>query len=198
MKIVLLNFAFLLICRLAFSATDNLHIADSLLADIASSELSGVGDTIIVYLPNQESEIMRYSAYRISSALQQDGKKVFRSISAPGNIIAEISNVKLTIAYSEPESDSIMMSDSVFRMISLQVDGELSRAQGREVLRTISATRSYQDKIKYNDIEELEASSFSFTLGKRSSYSFWDRMIEPVLITGSVIAVILLFFTQRA
>ena len=198
MKLVLLNFAILLIWPAALSAADNLHIADSLLADITRTELSAYGDTVVVHLPNQDSELMRYSAFRISSVLQEEGKKVYRSISAPGPVIAEISNVKLTIGYSEPESGSLTSSDSVFRIISLQVEGEIIRAQDREVLRTISATRAYTDRIKYNDIEELEASSFRFTQGMRSNYSFWDRLIEPALITGSVIVVILLFFTQRA
>jgi hypothetical protein len=182
-------------------AQDNLSVLDSLIDDIVKEEFKNPvfnsGDTLSVLIPDSVSNLMYYTSVKIANELQQSGFRVFRNNVANGHVI-ELANVYLAIYYGEPYADSFLGADLCKRNVTLKLVGQIRQEPSGQILKSISKEKLFSDEIIYNDIEELETSSHSFTQGERRKYSTWDTIIEPALIVTSVVIVVLLFFTQRA
>lgn len=58
------------------------------------------------------------------------------------------------------------------------------------------ATRSIDDVFKYGDIDEVEAGLYSFTKPSRDTKK-WGRIVEPVVVTGIIVGLIYLFFSNQ-
>ena len=58
--------------------------------------------------------------------------------------------------------------------------------------------KQYNDEIEYNDINKMEESPFAFTYGTTAGISYWQQFLEPALVVSSVLAALLLLFTQRS
>ena len=208
MKLLLSNFIIYIIYLFSVdtvTAQDNLMIFDSLLIEIIQEEVntSGVdfGDTVVINQPTRGDNLIYYSTILIGNYLQDSGYRVYRNRSnftSSNGILLEFAVIRVKTDYSEPYSVSILVRDYCTRTIKVEVTGQMVNPESCEVLYSLDTENIYTDKIKYNDIEELEASSYRFTQGKRQEHSGWDKFIEPALVLSTVVIVILLFFTQRA
>jgi hypothetical protein len=186
-------------------AQENITVIDSLLAAVITEDIqdpqNNLADTVNVINSSTDDGFFNYSLVVISNQLQQAGFRVYRHNSVASirsGMIIEFSRISAEIIYTEPYTKNFLGSDFTQRLIRLQLNGQIRRSETGELVRMIRADRLYQDEIKYNEIEELEGTTFSFTQGERKKYSGWDRFIEPALVISSVIVVVLLFFTQRA
>ena len=209
MKNLLCNLLFVIIylvpCQ-ARTAQDNIAVIDSLIGEIISHDIRIVADNTtdtlnILNSSTNSGGLTGYSLVIISNHLKQAGWQVFRindSADARSGLILEVSRVNAEIIYSEPYAVSLLGIDLAQRTIRLRLDGQIRRSLSGEVTKMIAAEHLHRDEIKYNEIEELEGTTFSFTQGERQRYSGWDKFIEPALIVSSVVVIVLLFFTQRA
>jgi len=57
---------------------------------------------------------------------------------------------------------------------------------------------SFNDTIKYDEINEVESGSFPFTKGDVPSEPFFSGLFEPVVAIGTAALAIILFFTIRS
>ena len=58
------------------------------------------------------------------------------------------------------------------------------------------ASRSYEDHFSYGMIEEVETGLYQFTKPPRESRK-WGRIIEPVVVSGIIVGLIYLFFSNQ-
>jgi hypothetical protein len=208
MKYLLSNLIFFIICICLadhLAAQENITIIDSLLCSIITEDIqdpeSNPGDTLSIINTYSDDELFRYCLALMTNQLQQEGFRVYRHNRIQNvntGLIIELSRVSANILYSEPFSKNFLGSDFSNRTIRVQLSGQILDGESGALLKMIESDRLYQDEIKYNEIEELEGISFSFTQGERQKYSGWDRFIEPALVISSVVVIVLLFFTQRA
>ena len=203
-KYLLSNLTVYIICIFAWSglrAQDNLTIIDSLISDYVNEEMGNPlfesGDSVSIFIPDSVSNLMRYTGSKIAYDLQQGGLQTFRNKTISGHII-DLLNVNVSIRYGEPYSSGLFGADRCKRDIVLKITGQIREEPSGQMIKSISKVKSFSDEIFYNNIEELETSSYSFTQGERRKYSAWDRIIEPALIVTSAVIIVLLFFTQRA
>jgi hypothetical protein len=59
------------------------------------------------------------------------------------------------------------------------------------------SSRSYDDGFSYGAIEEVEAGLYQFTKPPRESRK-WGRIIEPVVVSGIIVGLIYLFFSNQS
>ena len=185
----------------ALSAQNNISVIDSLIGEIVTEEVLNpgniIGDTLTVFSPDSVSSLTRYTEITLTNKLQSNGFKVYRN-NVRNGFVLEIAHVSVAIKYSEPYVNSFFGKDLSKRDIVFKFVGQIRSGPSGQVVKSISSEKIFSDEINYNNIEELETSSYSFTQGERQKYSGWDKMIEPAIIITSVVAIILLFFTQRA
>lgn len=203
-KFLLGKFIIYFICTFswsALSAQNNISVIDSLIGEIITEEVLNpeniIGDSLTVFSPDSVSRLIRYTEFTLTNMLQNSGFKVYRNSIGTGNVL-EIAHVSVSIKYSEPYSNSFFSKDLSKRDIVLKFIGQIRSRPSGQVVKSITSENYFSDEINYNNIEELEASSYSFTQGERQRYSGWDRIIEPAIIITSVVVLVLLFFTQRA
>ena len=185
----------------ALSAQNNISVIDSLIDEIITEEVLNsenmIRDTLTVFSPDSVSRLTRYTEIAMTNKLQSSGFKVYRN-SIRNGFVLEIAHVSVSIKYSEPYTNSFFGKDLSKRDIVLKFIGQIRFGPSGQVVKSISSEKIFSDEINYNNIEELETSSYSFTQGERQKYSGWDKIIEPAIIVTSVVVIILLFFTQRA
>ena len=185
----------------ALSAQNNISVIDSLIGEIITEEVlntgNTIGDTLTVFSPDSVSGLTRYTEFTLTNKLQSSGFKVYRNSIRDGYVL-EIAHVSVSIKYSEPYSNSFFSKDLSKRDIVFNFIGQIRFGPSGQVVKSITSVKFFSDEINYNNIEELETSSYSFTQGERRKYSGWDRIIEPAIIITSVVVIVLLFFTQRA
>ncbi len=183
------------------NAQDNITVIDSLISEIFIEQFSGPdrlsGDTLYIVSPDSAGDFRRYAGFILTGKLQNSGFKVFRNGSTQGTVL-ELAHTAVAIRYSEPYSSSLFGRDMSKRHITVKLIGQIRNEPSGLVVRSIEVEKTFSDEIKYNNIEELEASSYSFTQGEREKYSNWDKIVEPALIISSIVVIVLLFFTQRA
>jgi len=204
LKYLLSKFIIYSICIFSFAvvhAQDNLSVLDSLINDIVTEEFKNPvfnsGDSLTILIPDSVSNLTHYTSVKIANELQQSGFIVFRNNLVNGHVI-DLTNVYLAIHYGEPYANSFLAADLCKRNVTLKLVGQIRQEPSGQIVKSISKGKIFSDEIIYNNIEELETSSHSFTQGERRKYSTWDRIIEPALIVTSVVIIVLLFFTQRA
>jgi hypothetical protein len=204
LKYLLSNLIVYSICIFSFTvvnAQDNLSVLDSLIDKIVMEEFKNPvfnsGDSVAILISDSVSNLTHYTGVKIANELQQSGFQVFRNKIANGQVI-ELTNVYLAINYGEPYANGFLGADLCKRNVTLKLVGQIRQEPSGQIVKSISKEKIFSDEIIYNNIEELETSSHSFTQGERRKYSSWDRIIEPALIVTSVVIIVLLFFTQRA
>lgn len=205
MKLFLFNFLSLLFLLKPVTASEtryNIQLFDSLLTEIIQTDVLGNGtDTLAIRQASKQDELMLYGTTFFTNILSERGIRVLRNYPAGlsfQGLVLDIADINFSVEYSEPYSKSFFGSDYCRRQVNLRFTGQLFDSVSGVVVKSIMTAKSYSDEIPYNDIEELELSSFSFTRGERTSYSDWDKIVEPVLVVGSVVIIVFLFFTQRA
>jgi hypothetical protein len=57
-------------------------------------------------------------------------------------------------------------------------------------------SRSHEDRFPYGDLAAVEAGTFAFTKPPRSSTK-WGKIVEPVVVTGIIVGLIYLFFSNQ-
>jgi hypothetical protein len=204
LKYLLIKF---IICALSVSAwageilQTNLAVTDTLIERIVDEDLANPmlqkGDTLAIILPVGNEALVRYTGLTMANMLKEKGLEVYRNKISQGYLF-EIGRIALSIAYGDPYSSGLFGSDLAQRKITMNLIGQIRQEPSGKIIKSINSTKIYSDEIIYDQIEELEASSYSFTQGTRQRYSTWDTIVEPALIITSVVVVVLLFFTQRA
>jgi hypothetical protein len=207
MKYHLRNLIFFLILfslRVYGGDQTNLAVIDSLTQTIVEENLSGVefstGDTVALQIELEDRQKVIYCQQLISQILEKKSLTVFRNynqLSSFHGMVIEISRYNATVLYSEPRTDGFLGENHANRTIQVHLIGQLFEAGDSRVRRSIENEKLFQDEIVYGQIEELEASEYGFTRGRRQGYSGWETYVEPFLVVSSVVVVVLLFFTQR-
>jgi hypothetical protein len=183
---------------------NNLIIVDNLVYDIIEGNISDKyksrNDSILLIDKDSSSEVKEYIFLTVSKTLLDKSWKVFRNF-IPGNsfqgYVLEIENSSVKIVYSKPYTKKFLGKSYVKRKVTVNIGFQLYYNQSNQVLGADVKILEKEDEIKYNQINDLEKSSYSFTIGHQSGHSFWHRIFEPVLVISGCAVIVYLFFTQR-
>jgi len=185
---------------------NNLTIIDSLLVNITNEIRESVDDrienkNIILNVINSKNETGRYIKYILGNLLSQNNNQVFRNFPADSSFegtVFEVQNFQTKISYSEPYEKKILGSDFVHRYVFVKLEGQIYNYKDHKIISAIKKEKEYKDETEYKKINEVELSPYSFTQGAITDITMWQKILEPALVVSSVLAVLLLLFTQRS
>ena len=200
----LIVFVIFLQVRLNAAEPTNISVIDSLTAEIIRKAVTDLrfteGDTIALQVDLEDPQAARYCRQMIVNTLGQKSLTIFRNynrISSFDGMVIEISRFGATVLYSEPENAGLLGESYTIRTIQVNLGGQIFEAGSGKLVQLLESDRVFQDKLPYNMIEDMELSEYAFSRGKKQGYSGWEVYLEPFLVVSSVVAVVLLFFTQR-
>lgn len=207
MKWLLLNFSafyIVLSCETSF-AQNNLNVVDSFVTEITDEihEASGneIQKNLIVEINKLDKNLSGYLRTKITNDFSNYNYNVFRNFPKDTSFectVLEIQNSNILINYSEPFSENLFGKTLVTRSINLTLEGQLYNYSDKKIILPIKIKKLYTDRIKYDEIEIMEESPFNFTIGAKAGITFWQQILEPAIVTTSVLTVLLLLFTQRS
>lgn len=104
---------------------------------------------------------------------------------------------KFYIKSITPEYEQLNQ-DSLIRKISLKLS-YVYYSDGK-ILQSNDILRSYEDRISYDDIDNIQDMSYKFTSSSvpEPPTDFWDVYIEPVIVVSAAIVTVVLFFSVRS
>jgi hypothetical protein len=207
MRKLLINFcAFcLLLPNVKLLAQSNLSVIDSLVNQIAVEILDAgeneIKKNVILQIGNFERNISGYLKTKIGNVLTENNYQVFRNFPKDTSFestVLEVLNCNIEIDYSEPFSKKLLNDVMVQRITLFTIEGQIYDANDNRVILPVKYYKKFKDEIKYNEINKMEESPFTFTYGKKTRITVWQQFLEPAIVVSSVLAVLLLLFTQRS
>jgi hypothetical protein len=182
----------------------NINVIDSLIVSSVVEQFKAIisedTDSLAIDVSQLEWEKSNYLKILIGNLATEKSFKVFRNYNLTSSfqgLVLTINQFTTGVYYSKPFEKSFLGKNFVTRQIETELRGQFYSARTEEVIKVLDKKAIYADDILYGIIAEIENSNYSFTKGKRESYSFWEKIYEPVLVIASVAVVVYLFFSQR-
>lgn len=131
--------------------------------------------------------------------------KIFESFSKNGFIVKNANSGnssqvhyalnQTSIEYGEAEKDGFFGSLVCERNVSIKgiftfalKDGSVNSSEFKEEIK---------DTIKVDEIKYIEDSGFPYTQGIKPEVSFFDNLLEPVLVVATLVTTVILLFSIR-
>ena len=104
----------------------------------------------------------------------------------------------LSLRYGEVFTETFFGERKVERSISLSLVVTILSASSGRILYSQTIKKASSDTVLYSQVNELLDDSLPFTMTVQPQLSFFDSIIEPVVVTVASGVVIYLFFTIRS
>lgn len=140
-----------------------------------------------------------YRAYLPVTAAKGDSSAVPDTSYVAGGgtgLRLEFETIEFSLRYPEIYRSRLFGGKNVKRSADLRVLARLVESQNGLVLWMSEASRSFGDQFSYDDIEDVEASLYEFTKPPRESRN-WGKIVEPVVVSGIIVGLIYLFFSNQ-
>jgi hypothetical protein len=111
---------------------------------------------------------------------------------------AEVTLGSSSVRYADPRRDGFLGPKIVNRGISLLLTVRVVDRESGHFELSRSFEESYQDTVRYGDIDRLEQPLTPVTHGELASAGFFSSVLEPVVLIGALAVAVLLLFTVRS
>lgn len=101
----------------------------------------------------------------------------------------------ITVEYSNPYKDGFFGNLLIERKIHIDAALILSERAG---IKTIDLSNSYKDTVEVENISRLENPAIPFTQSTIPELPLFSNLLEPIIVVGTLIVTIILFFTIRS
>lgn len=104
-----------------------------------------------------------------------------------------IKNIR--VEYSNPYKDGFFGDLLIERIIKIDANLILSDKSG---IKTYDMNDSYKDTVEVESISRIENPAIPFTQSAIPELPFFSNLLEPIIVVGTLIVTIILFFTVRS
>lgn len=167
-------------------------LSDSLLASLTANESR---ELCVRVVDHPASWIVEQSMTRMME--ERGFVRVPCNPLPPNDLLIAITNIG--IRYVELDDP-----DFFRREVKLGLSASVPKQQGTtRAVRHVTETREIvlQDTIEAGQTSLLEAPGYSFTIGtaiQRNRSSVWSKIVEPAVVIGSTVVMVILLFTTRS
>lgn len=105
--------------------------------------------------------------------------------------------IKYSIKYPDIGRSYWIGAKEVERFAEVGIFAKLLDSVTGEILWVGEAQKKYEDKIAYSLLDRVEDPTRDFTMPVRDEIR-WSRFVEPVIVTGIVVGLVYLFFSNQA
>jgi len=188
----------------------NLELMTRLTSEAARELIASVPDNInmgnVILVSDGTGEEYAFVENVIAKVLTSDGHRVYeagtRPATSPGDSLRdptlqfEYQAVNFDLIYTKIYRPFLIGGKKVKRSGDVRLLVKLIDPADRSVVWIGEATKSANDKFSYSRLAEVEASTYAFTKPEQTSSS-WGKIVEPVVVSGIIIGLIYLFFSNQ-
>jgi hypothetical protein len=151
----------------------------------------GVGSGIDKVFENELVRKMTGAGLRIASKTGDTGQ------TEVSKYILSYQIINYSIKYPEIGRSYWIGAKEVERLAEIGIFAKLLDSETGEILWVGEAQKKFEDRIAYSLLERVEDPSRDFTQPVRDEIR-WSRFVEPVVVTGIVVGLVYLFFSNQA
>lgn len=129
----------------------------------------------------------------IVDSYKKAGISIIENNTADAKLEHTIKNI--SVVYSNPVKDGFFGDLFIERTIHLDASVILS---DKSELKTYNLSRSYKDTVEAENINRIENPAIPFTQSTIPELPFLSNLLEPIIVVGTLIVTIILFFTVRS
>jgi hypothetical protein len=140
-----------------------------------------------------------YRAYATPSVNPTDSTGSASALSARGGGSAlrlEFQLIDFSLRYTKIYRSFLIGGKKVKRHADVRILAKLVDPADGLVVWLGEASRSYDDHFSYGNIDEIETGLYEFTKPPRES-RHWGKIVEPVVVSGIIVGLIYLFFSNQ-
>ena len=115
----------------------------------------------------------------------------------PGNLVLTFQNVAFGIAYPDVYRSHLVGGKHVKRRADVRVHATLTDGDSGRVLWVGEAARERADEFDFGDSARVEQGLYQFSRPVLPG-SNWGKIAEPVFVTGIIVGLIYLFFSNQS
>jgi hypothetical protein len=113
------------------------------------------------------------------------------------NVVLTFQNVAFAIAYADVYRSHLVGGKRVKRRADVRVHATVTDAASGQVLWVGEAARESADEFDYDDSARVEQGTYQFARPVLPG-SGWGKYAEPVFVTGIIVGLIYLFFSNQS
>ena len=193
--------------RAAEEAASNIDVMQNLSAQVVK-ELYGkfapsLGTRAVQLKPAASTEDYTFVTNVFREELTKLGVKVIESTapsdptSADAPFTLQYQNVAFSLKYVDSHRSFVVGGKRVERSAAVRIMTTLTDPADGRVVWVGEAARDQSDEVDYGDAARLEQGSYTFNKPVVPSGG-WGRYVEPVFVTGIVVGLIYLFFSNQS
>lgn len=114
----------------------------------------------------------------------------------PGALVLQFQNIAFEVAYRDTYRSHVVGGMKIRRTAAVRVFATLTDADG-QVMWTGEAERTHSDEFAKDDSARVESGTYAFVRPAVPSGG-WGKYAEPVFVTGIVVGLIYLFFSNQS
>jgi len=122
---------------------------------------------------------------------------VTQSSDDPNRLVLTFQNIAFGIAYPDVYRSHLVGGKHVKRRADVRVHATLTDGQSGQVLWVGEAARERQDEFDFDDSARVEQGLYQFSRPVLPGGG-WGKLAEPVFVTGIVVGLIYLFFSNQS
>ena len=113
------------------------------------------------------------------------------------NLVLTFQNIAFSISYPDVYRSHLVGGKHVKRRADVRVHATLLDGQSGRVLWVGEASRDREDEFDYGDSARVEQGLYQFSRPALPG-SNWGKIAEPVFVTGIIVGLIYLFFSNQS
>ncbi len=190
----------------AETQNSNLDLLTSLTTEVVEELLTRLedarGDRGVRLVPYANSEEYRFLETVFMTRLTERGVQVYKATAAgPGgddNVVElQFQALEFSVVYPKIFRSYLIGGKHVRREADVTIIATLVDPGDGSVIRVEQASREGSDQFSHGDIGRVEQGNFSFVRPEMPP-SGWARIVEPVFVSGIIVGLIYLFFSNQS
>lgn len=182
--------------------TDMSHAAAVDIVDRVAPQLLGRSVRLKPFGTGEEYQLITNV---MTAVLTERGIVTFPA-SAPGRpsppeandaLVVEYQALEFSLDYAKVYRSHLIGGKKVKREGAVRILTTVLDGDGGSVLWVGDAGRDHADQFSYGDVDRIEQGTFAFTQPPIPG-SGWGKVVEPVFVTGIVVGLIYLFFSNQS
>jgi hypothetical protein len=157
--------------------------------------------------PLANAEQYRFLDNLFTKILKERGIKTYGTAGRPGQdaaaqdhaapLILEYETLEFSLAYEKIYRSFLVGGKRVKRRADLKVLAKLVDDEDAEVMWIGEKAAGHSDQFSFKNASRIESGTFQFTRPARPSAG-WGKLVEPVFVSGIIVGMIYLFFSNQS
>jgi hypothetical protein len=151
--------------------------------------------------PYANSEEYRFIGNVLTSVLTQRGVTVYQSgaLAAPtdGALDLEFQAIEFSVVYPRVFRSHLIGGKRVRRLATVSIVSTLVDPADGAVIRVDEVARDSEDQFPHSQLDRVEQGTLAFVRPEVPG-SGWGRAVEPVFVSGIIVGLIYLFFSNQS